>query len=170
MKDHDQQNWYAVRVKYKSEKIVLAQLARKGINAYAPMRRYSRRYLRKIVHHTVPVLPTYVFVQVAQQDFIRVLETEYVYSFVKIGRQLSPVSMTEIEILRRIEGLDDAYLLSEAAYSPGQRVRVSQGPLFGMEGIVEHIKSKGRLIVNFDSLGIALQIEINMKQLEPSAS
>jgi transcription antitermination factor NusG len=91
-----------------------------------------------------------------------------VYNFVKTGPQLRPVQDREIEILRRIEGIEEDLILTEVEYGLGQSVKVSNGPLFGMKGIISQIKSKGKLVVNFDSLGIALQIEINKKQLEPS--
>lgn len=162
--------WYAIKVKYKSEKLVLQQLEKKGVVSYAPMRNYTKRYNRKIVHHTIPILPCYLFVQIGENDYVKVLETEYVYHFVKIGYQLTPVHNFEIEILRRIEGIEDDLTISEVAYKAGQTVKVSNGPLFGMKGIISQVKSKGKLVVNFESLGIALQIEINKKQLEPSAA
>ncbi|MBK8842615.1 MAG: UpxY family transcription antiterminator [Saprospiraceae bacterium] len=168
MQDISENAWYAIKVKYKSEKIVLQQLDKKGVISYAPMRNYTKRYKRKIVHHTVPILPCYLFVQIPAQDYIKVLETEYVYNFVKTGPQLRPVQDREIEILRRIEGIEEDLILTEVEYGLGQSVKVSNGPLFGMKGIISQIKSKGKLVVNFDSLGIALQIEINKKQLEPS--
>lgn len=168
MNIQDTKQWFAVKVKYRSEKIVIAQLERKGIEAYTPMRRYTRKYVRKIVHRMVPVLSTYVFVHIDRKQYIPVLETEYVFGFVKIGKQLSPVTQEEMDILHRIEGLDENYLLKEVRYQTGQRVRVNNGTLFGMQGIVSEIRSKGKLIVNFDSLGVALQIEINVNQLEPS--
>lgn len=170
MKGVSENTWFAIKVKYKSEKLVLQQLEKKGVTSYAPMRNYTKRYNRKIVHHTVPILPCYLFVQISDRDFVKVLETEYVYNFVKIGNQLTPVHDYEIEILRRIEGIEDDFNLTEVEYQKGQSVKVSNGPLFGMQGIISQIKSKGKLVVNFDSLGIALQIEINKKQLEPSTA
>lgn len=74
---------------------------------------------------------------------------------------MRPVQDREIEILRRIEGIEEDLILTEVEYGLGQSVKVSNGPLFGMKGIISQIKSKGKLVVNFDSLGIALQIEIN---------
>lgn len=91
MQEISENAWYAIKVKYKSEKIVLQQLDKKGVISYAPMRNYTKRYQRKIVHHTVPILPCYLFVQIPAQDYIKVLETEYVYNFVKTGPQLRPV-------------------------------------------------------------------------------
>lgn len=170
MKGVIENTWFAIKVKYKSEKLVLQQLEKKGVTSYAPMRNYTKRYNRKIVQHTVPILPCYLFVKISDRDFVKVLETEYVYNFVKIGNQLTPVHDYEIEILRRIEGIEDDFNLTEVAYEKGQSVKVAHGPLFGMKGIISHIKSKGKLVVNFDSLGIALQIEINKKQLEPSTA
>ncbi|QLH28394.1 MAG: UpxY family transcription antiterminator [Candidatus Parvibacillus calidus] len=161
--------WYAVKVKYKSEKVVIAQLERKDIEAYTPFRRYTSRYLRKIVRRMVPVLSTYVFVHIDRKQYVSVLETEHVFGFVKVGKLLSPVTQAEMDILHRIEGLDEKYAFKEVRYQTGQRVHVNNGALFGMQGIVSEVKSKGRLIVNFDSLGIGLQIEINVNQLEPSS-
>ncbi len=170
MNIQDTKQWFAVKVKYRGEKVVIAQLERKGIEAYTPMRAYTRRYVRKIVHRMVPVLSTYVFVHIDRKQYIPVLETEYIFGFVKVGKQLLPVTQEEMDTLHRIEGLDENYTVKEVRYQAGQRVRVNNGALFGMQGIVSEIKSKGRLIVNFDSLGVALQIEINVNQLEPSVN
>ena len=84
MKEINEKAWYAIKVKYKSEKLVLMQLDKKGVTTYAPMRNYTKRYQRKIVHHTVPILPCYLFVQIPAQDYIKVLETEYVLSLIHI--------------------------------------------------------------------------------------
>ena len=100
MQDISENAWYAIKVKYKSEKIVLQQLDKKGAISYAPMRNYTKRYQRKIVH------------------------------------QLRPVQDREIEILRRIEGIEEDLILTEVEYGLGQSVKVSNGPLFGMKGII----------------------------------
>jgi transcription antitermination factor NusG len=162
--------WYAIKVKFRSEKLVMSQLANKGIEAYTPMRPIVRRYARKLVRRNLPVFSTYVFVHIDYKDYVRVLETEYVYGFVKIGRQLEPVKESEMSLIRRIEGLGIDYTTTEIDFKAGQKVRINNGALLGMEGIVRQIKSKGKMIVHFESFGIALMIEINKNQLEAIAS
>lgn len=158
--------WYAIKVKWRSEKLVLSQLAIKGITAYTPMRSKVSCYVRKTVTRQLPLLPTYIFVQINHADYVKVLETEYVFNFVRIGGNMMPVSEQEIDILRRIEGLDASYAVSETDFNVGQNVMVGLGPLYGMGGIVTAIKSKGKVVVNINSLGMALQIEINKNALQ----
>jgi transcriptional antiterminator RfaH len=162
--------WYAIKVKFRSEKLVMTQLNTKGIEAYTPMRPVVRRYARKMVRRNLPVFSTYVFVHIDYKDYVRVLETEYVYGFVRIGRQMEPVKEAEMILMRRIEGLGIDYTTTEIDFTAGQKVRINSGTLLGMEGIIRQIKSKGKMMVHFESFGVALMIEINKSHLEAVAS
>jgi transcription antitermination factor NusG len=49
----------------------------------------------------------------------------------------------------------------------GARVRVTAGPLIGMEGFVVERKNECRLVVSVDLLGRSVSTEIDAASLEP---
>jgi hypothetical protein len=52
----------------------------------------------------------------------------------------------------------------------GQRVRVRQGPLFGLEGILVREKAAYRVVVNVEMLARAVAVELERDLLEPVLS
>jgi transcription termination/antitermination protein NusG len=53
----------------------------------------------------------------------------------------------------------------------GERVRVLEGPLAGVEGVFVHDKpSKGRLVVSVDMLGRSIAVEMDGADVEPCGS
>lgn len=79
--------WFAIYTKYKGEKRVVKSLSKKGIKAYTPLLKKTKRYTRKIKSYEVPLLSCYVFVKISQKEYIRVLETEHVINFLKIKKK-----------------------------------------------------------------------------------
>jgi transcription antitermination factor NusG len=50
----------------------------------------------------------------------------------------------------------------------GSLVKISSGPFRGMEGVIERIKGKSRVILNVDMIGQAIAVEVDSTYLLPS--
>ena len=156
----DISRWYAVRVKYKAEKLVVKQLESAGITVYCPLKRYTKKYQRKVRHHQTALLPCFVFVNIDLKCYVEVVNKSYVLGFVKLGEEIVPVKDYEIELLKRIEGLALNTQVISGSIEKGTLVEVNQGPLLGLKGIVTDIRSGSRLIVQLESLPLSLSMEI----------
>lgn len=156
--------WYAIYTMYKSEKQVALHLMRKGIEAYLPLISRTRRYQRKIKSYQVPLINCYLFVRIKKNEQARVLETEHVLKFIKQGKDLNAIPQYQIDILKRIEGVDFEIEVSPAVYEIGDEVEIMKGSLTGLKGKLVSRLGKKQFVVEIESIGVSLQlnIEINM--------
>ena len=157
----DQPCWYAVYTKPRSEKKVASRLAKDGINVYCPtyisIRKWSDR--RKKVE--LPVFTSYLFVCVDRTDYAAVLNDPGVLNYVfHIGKP-AVISNTEIERLQRFLGdiqSDERAIVR--TLQVGEKARIQQGPLAGMEGLIkDHSRHKAFLVL--DKLNLIVEIEKN---------
>jgi len=151
---HSQEaRWFVIYTKYKTEKYVVDKLQRKGINAYVPLLHYTKRWTRKIKYYEVPLINCYVFVRIVKEEYVRVLETEYVSGFLKNRGNLNEVREEEIDILRKIVGEKKAIVGEAITFERGKDVEIVSGNLTGMKGKLVERQGKKEFLVELDSVG-----------------
>jgi transcription antitermination factor NusG len=155
--------WFAVRTRFKSEKVALKQLQRMGVETYLPIRQMTRRYGRKIRKVELPLINSFVFVRIKKNEYASVLETEYVAGFLKFGNNLLSIPDVEIEMIRRLlgEDIEIEVVVKEESYAKGDWVEVTKGPLLGMKGCLLNIQGKDKLLVELTNSGHSLHISID---------
>src|ERR1700689_657929 len=128
----DQGSWYALYTCPRHEKRVVQQIERHRISCFLPLYRSVRRWKDRRKELELALFPGYVFVRVALQDRLRVLQLPSAVRFVSFNGHPVPLPEAEIESLRR--GLDGSVRMTPHPYlQPGRRVRVSSGPMVGLE-------------------------------------
>ena len=55
-----------------------------------------------------------------------------------------------------------------AAFQSGTRVSIKKGPFQGLEGVVQTIKGKAKVVLNVEMIGRALAVEVGVECLEPA--
>jgi transcription antitermination factor NusG len=156
--------WFVVYTKYKTEKYVLDKLTNKGVEAYVPLIKYTKRYSKKIKQYEVPLINCYVFVKITQEEYLKVLQTEYISSFLKIRGNMTDVKDEEIDILRKVVGHED--IIGEALdFEAGKSVEIIQGNLTGIRGRLVNKKGKNEFIVELESIGYQFRMSINKTHL-----
>ncbi|MBK9042469.1 MAG: UpxY family transcription antiterminator [Saprospiraceae bacterium] len=167
LSDKDER-WFAVYTKYKCEKFVAGQLAKKNIQAYVPLVAKTKRYSRKIKHYEVPLINCYVFVKIKKADYLRTLETEFVMKFLKNGNDLLAIPESEIQILKRVGGqAEETFENSSMVLDQGQWVEVVAGQLTGMKGKIMTQAGKKSFVVDLETIGYHLRVNIDLKWLRP---
>jgi transcription antitermination factor NusG len=159
--------WFAVQTRSKSEKFVQRMLEKKGIHAYVPLQQFMRRYTRSTRLVEKPLINCYVFVHIAQPQYVPVLETENVTGFVKFNRNLIAIPDAEIEMIRRItleKELDISAVTGD--FATGDLVEIAAGTLMGLKGRVVKKEGKRQFQVELNTLGINLLISVNPAFLE----
>jgi transcription antitermination factor NusG len=159
--------WFAVRTRFKCEKYAQGLLEKKGITAYVPLQHFVRRYTRKVKTVDKPLISCYVFVKIAQSEYLPVLETENIAGFVRMAKCLVAIPEHEIQILRRItleEGLDIDIM--EGAFESGDRVEIVAGNLIGLQGRVIGSENKQRLQIELETLGYSLLLTLDAALLQ----
>jgi transcription termination/antitermination protein NusG len=157
----NQEPWYAIRTKSRHEKIVSNQLETDGFDSYLPtvqqFRQWSDR--RKLIDF--PLFPGYVFVRIPQflSQKTEILRKVGVIGFVGNGRGAALIPDVELSGVRlllrnRIPYASHPYL------EVGQRIRVTDGVLRGVEGILVGLGNKNGLVVSVDAIQKSLIIQL----------
>ncbi len=153
--------WYAIRTKPRHEKVVSRQLLMDGLEVYLPMVQQSREWSDRTKLVGLPLFPGYVFVRVPDLPFKRllILRKAGVIGFVGNDRGAAAIPDQELNGVRRL--LDNRVPHALHPYlNVGQRIRVRNGVLKGIEGILVHICDKKGLLVSIDLIQRSLLIEL----------
>jgi transcription antitermination factor NusG len=161
--------WHAVYTSANHEKRVREQLEQRSVESFLPMYESVRRWKDRRTRLNLPLFPGYVFVRMPSRDRLKVLQVPGVAHLVGFGGQLTPVPEEDIQAIRAcLAGPNRAqphhYLKS------GQQVRVLNGPLAGLTGIVVREKKQARFVISFDLLQRSVAVEIDAADLGPDGS
>jgi transcription antitermination factor NusG len=160
--------WFAVRTRPRHEKVVTSQLENSGIETFLPLcpqlRSWSDR--RKMIDF--PLFPGYVFVWTsrATQARVRIFQVRGILGFVGPNNQATPIPAHQIEAVRsllkaQVECRPHPYL------TVGQRVRIQNGALQGLEGIFVRIANDHSLVVSVDLINRAVSIRLEGYEVDP---
>ncbi len=166
--DVAERRWYAIRVKFKAEKLVADQLQLDGIEAYVPVVNRQRLVRGKVRHTKIPLIHNYVFVYIKREEYIPVLQTLYVIGFVNIGGVISAIPDGEIDLMRRIVGSGFNVELRQGLHLvKGQAVQLIAGELTGLRGQIVEQSNGSSFIVELENIGMHLRIAVDASQVLP---
>jgi len=156
--------WYALWSKSHCEQLVFDQLAARGFQAFLPkIEVWSRRNGGRHCI-SVPMFPGYLFLHHAMDlnSYIEVLKTRELVRVLGDGRdRLAVVPDAEIDAIQKVV---QAHLpaLPYPYLREGQRVRITKGPLAGVEGILVHTKpNKGLLVLSIELFQRSVAVEVD---------
>lgn len=158
--------WFALRIRSRFEKATASILRIKGFEEFSPMYRSRRNWSDRVKEVDLPLFPGYLFCRLNPQDRFPILSTPGVVSIVGIGKTPQPVEDHEMEQIQAI-------LASGIPAQPwpflavGQRVRISEGSLAGLEGLLVNIKNSFRLVVSVTLLQRSVAVEIDRDRVQP---
>jgi transcription antitermination factor NusG len=161
--------WYAVYTMSRHEKRVAAHCERIAIEHFLPLYTWRRSWKnRTTVDLQMPLFPNYIFVQLSPDDHGPLMRLPGVLS--TVGNAAGPVAIqdSEMEMLRRI--MDCKAIEPHAYITAGDKVRVKEGPLQGIVGVVLRKANGLRFIVTLDLIGKSVALDIESSALEVIAS
>lgn len=164
------QRWYACYTRARHEKQVERLLVQRGIECYLPLVPRLRKWKdrRKLV--SMPMFPSYVFGKFSASELYQVLNVPGVATVVRSNGRLVPIKAEDLENVKRFAaGLQGTNIsLQVRPYvSEGQRVRVMEGPLEGVEGVVIKRRNSTRVLVGLEAIGQGLEINVDTRLLKP---
>jgi len=167
--DVENVQWFALQVRSQHEKIVASNLHDKGYEEFLPLCQIKRRWSDRIKRLELPLFPGYVFCRFNVEKRLPILVTAGVLSIVGVGKIPSPIDDSEVVALQSIvkSGLQTE---PWPFLKVGQHVRIEQGSLKGIEGILLTPKSSYRLVVSVTLLQRSVAIEIDRDWVTPISS
>lgn len=160
-----QQFWYAAYTHANHERRVAQQLAERGVENFLPQYESVRNWKDRKVRLQMPLFPGYVFVHLALQNRLQVLQVPGVACLVGFAGR--PVAVPEEEFGKIREFLSRGVRAEPHPYlKSGTRVRVRSGPLEGTQGIVVRRKNSSRLVISIELIQRAVAVEVEETDVE----
>lgn len=163
-------NWFAVVSKPRQEKTALENLQRQGFECFLPMAEnpYQRRS-KKHQRIVEPLFPRYLFLKAnaSQQNLAPVRSTKGVLSMVRFGIELAVVPESVIHAIKACVEKDTGLIkIKPVSIKAGDKVRVFDGPLAGISGIVQEKNSNNRTLILMELLGRPTTVELDALNLQ----
>ena len=168
MEQLQEKSWYAVYLKSRHEFKVEKKLAQTNIDAFLPIIERLRHWKDRKKMVTFPLFPGYIFVNIPEDynSSLSVLKTAGVVRFLSLEGKPAPIPEEQITSLKKLienkEQIDPHPYISE-----GQRVRITAGPLTGVEGILLEKRNQNLLVLSVDLLKQGASVKIDAFDIEP---
>ncbi|MGC4041421.1 MAG: UpxY family transcription antiterminator [Flavobacterium sp.] len=144
--------WYALYTESRQEKKVTARLNKLGIEVYCPLIIQERQWSDRKKKVEVPLLPSYVFVNIEAHKRELVFQAAGVVRYLYWLGQPAVIKDSEIETLKT--WLQDKVVSYEiTGIEPGSVYEIPAGPLVGQKGIVAKV-DKSQIILILEQLGV----------------
>lgn len=161
-------NWYAIRVKSRSEKKVYADLIEQEIEAYLPLQRKLRQWSDRKKWIEMPLISGYVFVYISRKEYESVLKIYNVVCYVYFEGKAAIIRDADINLLKRMLGQVEVELeITLEQLKPGQMVEIISGPLCGVIGELINFQGKNKVALRIQPLGYTVLVEAPGKNLIP---
>ena len=158
--------WYAGYTASRHEKRVAEHFAQRGVEHFLPLYETIHRWNNGRHRVQLPLFPGYIFVRIALQDRLRVIE---VPGFVRlVGFNTLPCPLPEADITRMKEALNKGALAEPYPYlTVGTRVEIRNGPMQGMTGILLRRQNKCRVVISVDLIMRSMAVEVEASDVVP---
>jgi transcription antitermination factor NusG len=155
--------WHALYTRHQHEKTAARLLTGKGFEAFLPLYDAIHCWKNGAKQLSLPLFPCYVFVYGAINRWLSILSTPGIHSVVGFGGKPAIIPHCEIEAVRR--AVDSAARVEPHPFMRcGDRVRIKDGALRGLEGILLRKKGLWQLLLSVEMLerSVAVEIEVSM--------
>lgn len=159
--------WYVVHTKVRQEQTAFENLARQGFCVYLPRIKVMKRCRGRQEVGFCALFPRYIFVQpgTAIHSIAPVRSTLGVAAIVRFGQEPAVLRPETLKTIRDFEvRQNDSSDEDICPFRPGERVRVVDGPLTGLEGLISRA-SQHRVFVLMHLLGQDTRVSLTRDQL-----
>jgi transcriptional antiterminator RfaH len=160
--------WYLVKTKTLSENRVFTRLVGAGYEVLFPRFRKKSRRHRGIIE-VRPLFPGYLFVRFPYEQLKTIKYTHGVARVVSFGLEPQEVGEEIVSAIRdRMDGEGIVQLEQKSvSLSPGQRVKIGEGPFAGFDAIfLEELPDRERVVLLLDAVS-SYRLTIEKQSLEP---
>ena len=162
-------SWFALQIRSRWEGTTAGLLRGKGLETLLPTYSTKRKWSDRFKVVEAPLFPGYVFCRFDVHNRLPVLITPGVISVV--GRGKTPVAVDDREILSIQAAIGSGIRMEPWPYVEiGERVRVKDDVLDGMEGILTNFKGSDRVVISVTLLRRSVALEIDRSRITPLGS
>lgn len=165
------EGWFVVWTASRAEKCVESRIAAQGLELWLPKHTERRRWSDRWREVVLPLFPGYLFARGEMSHLPLILRTPGVITVVKSGDAGRPALLSDGFIASLRAALEKSGLpampVDDVLYSPNDEVIVKEGPLAGLRGVVQEVRSGRRLIVWIAHIGRGVAFTIGSALVSP---
>ncbi|MFA6312415.1 MAG: transcription/translation regulatory transformer protein RfaH [Sterolibacterium sp.] len=158
------ERWYAVCCKPRQEAVAEDNLLRQGFHVYLPRICIRQRRRGQWIDAVEVLFPRYIFIRVdpERRSTAKVRSTRGAVGLVRFGGQPAVVPDAVMDALRhREDAASGLHQDKRPLFSPGEVVKLVDGPLAGMEGVFTEQDGDKRVILLLELLGKANKVTVS---------
>jgi transcriptional antiterminator NusG len=166
LRDTEEHPWFALKVQACREKLVATLLRHKGFTEFLPLYRARHRWSDRSKEIELALFPGYLFCRFDPLHRLPILTTPGVTSILGVGKTPVPVDASEVAAIQ-------AMVSSGLQVGPwpflqvGERVRIEEGPLRGVEGILVNVNRRNKLVASVTLLQRSVAVEVDRLSVTP---
>ena len=168
MIEGSQPGWYAVQTQPHAEARASAHLGRQGFGVYLPRYLKRRRHARRVDFVPAPLFPRYLFIaiELGAQRWRSIHSTTGVARLVCNGDRPAPIARSVIEALQQRQDEHGFIQLDvRSRFSPGDKIRVVDGPFSSCLGLYEDMTDTERVTILLDLLGRKVRVLVGLDSI-----
>ncbi|OPZ64678.1 MAG: transcriptional activator RfaH [bacterium ADurb.Bin478] len=156
--------WYAFVTRPRHEKKVKQYLDLSGIESFLPMQRSLHQWKDRRRWVEAPLFSCYIFSRIAYARRFDVLRAPSVARIVSFNNKPTPVHEQEIDAVRRVLAAPQKLQVVDGI-PPGSRVRITSGPLAGLEGVLAEHRGSSYFMIHIEAIGKSILIDASENTL-----
>lgn len=161
--------WYALQIRQTRRALCEVMLAAKGVEYFSPCTLIQRQWSDRKKVLSEPLFPGYLFCSIDLSFRLPLLQVPGVIGLVSSGRKVIEIDATELDQIRRAVSSGNP-VEPLPTYTVGEAVHILSGPLRGLKGVLQQVRSRSRLILSVSMLHRSIAVEISSSDLEADYS
>ena len=158
-------HWYAVHTRSRHEKRVAEQLQLMSIECFLPLYNTWNRWKDRNALVQLPLFPSYIFVRIAPEDRLRVLQPPGVVRL--LGNESRPEPLPEAEVVALQTALSQDLPIEPHPYlKVGELVLITRGPFEGLEGLLLR-KNRLRVVLSLSQIYSSFVLDVDATTVRP---
>lgn len=159
--------WCAVQVTPRHEVIVSTILRGKGYEEFLPTYKVKRQWSDRRKEIETPLFTGYIFCKLNSEIPWSIVTTPGVIRLVGTRKEVGIIDEREIEAIQVVVK-SGVKVQPHAHIAIGERVRITSGPLMGVEGFVTEHKNQQRLVLSVNMIQSSVSVEVDDWDIEPA--
>ncbi len=157
------EEWVVLHTRPRAEKKLCAHFERDGMPMYLPLRRKEHRYGGRRRAFWSPLFPGYVFGVFPAKMVPSLRNNQYVANVLRVLHQGEFVhQLRQLQLALRAGDMVEVMPYLEK----GKPVRIIAGPLKGVEGIVENVGRRTKVVISIEMIQKSVFTEVDSANIE----
>jgi transcription termination/antitermination protein NusG len=162
-------HWFVFYTKSRQEKKVRDLLVRSGKEVFLPMQKVMRQWSDRKKKVEAPLFNSYIFVKESEHNLVEVLQTPGVAWTIRHNGKPAVLHDKEYDVIQRF--IETGFFLESAGLDPetfrsGDKVKVTDGPLRGLVGVLTGDANKRKFTVALEGIDQVIKTDVPSNILE----